>query len=329
MEDESYDELSVLTETSHSEGFPTDSEDEGGESQDDDVEEVWLSLTNQQSRTASKRQKAYVRELYEAYETTDGAGSSKEDEPKAGATRREKSRRGAQPPRYVRKPGPFRVLELCTWTAMVTMMAISMGWQGLEPITLPRWDLFKASGRREAEAYLRRSDPDLVVCAWPCSPWSQMQRTNRRTPRQRSKLAKTREKHRRSILTFVHLVVKHQRMKRRCCLGENPKSSDAWQEPAIAKAFEGYPECVTHACVWNKRRPDNHILIKKPTKCKGDQEIINELNHQCDGSHTHSVVEGQMRIPTEQGWRSSSVLMGWRLYGGVCQSHYSRSRELP
>jgi hypothetical protein len=45
-------------------------------------------------------------------------------------------------PHTNRKPGPWRVLEVFTWTCMITIVASKeFGWEGLEPITLPKWDL--------------------------------------------------------------------------------------------------------------------------------------------------------------------------------------------
>ena len=72
-----------------------------------------------------------------------------------------------------RKPGSWRILEIFTWTAMVTMVAGSLSnWDAYEPVTLPRWDLLKRKDQDDAMSYIEERDIDFVVIAWPCTPWS-------------------------------------------------------------------------------------------------------------------------------------------------------------
>ncbi len=67
-----------------------------------------------------------------------------------------------------RRPGPWRAIEICTWTCMITIMAgVQSGWQGLEPITTPNFDLTTVRGRNDARVWLTTADPDLLIVAWP------------------------------------------------------------------------------------------------------------------------------------------------------------------
>ena len=79
-----------------------------------------------------------------------------------------------------RRAGPWRILEIFTWTCMVTMTADKLGWEAFEPITEPGWNL--SEDRAKARTNLQEVDPDFVVLAPPCSPWSHMQLINQRTP---------------------------------------------------------------------------------------------------------------------------------------------------
>ena len=93
-----------------------------------------------------------------------------------------------------RAPGPprkLRVLEIFTWSCMLSMVAVTRGvWDAYEPVTLESgWNLEYRGVQDRAMDYLREVDPDLLVVAWPCSPWSVMQNANQRTPTQKRALA--------------------------------------------------------------------------------------------------------------------------------------------
>ena len=88
------------------------------------------------------------------------------------------------------------------WTCMVTKAAHYNGWEAFEPITLPGWDLNVAEVRAKAREYLVQIDPDFVVIAPPCGPWSQVQLLNQRTPLQVRELQLKREEAR-ELLLFV------------------------------------------------------------------------------------------------------------------------------
>ena len=77
------------------------------------------------------------------------------------------------PGRWRSKRGPWRVIELFTWTCMISMCAVQTGrWEMWEPISLPSWDLQRDDHQAEAHQYLAKADPNLLVIAWPCTEWS-------------------------------------------------------------------------------------------------------------------------------------------------------------
>ena len=80
-----------------------------------------------------------------------------------------------------RKPGPWRVIEVFTWTAMVTIVAGELkDWEAYEPITLPRYNLLIKADQDKAMRVLEEHDIDFTMVAWPCTPWSIMQNLNQK-----------------------------------------------------------------------------------------------------------------------------------------------------
>ena len=123
--------------------------------------------------------------------------------------------------KLTRTPGPWRLIEIFTWTCMLTTLACQEGWSTYEPITLDSgWNLEYKADREKAFAYLEEIDPDVIMIAWPCGPWSVMQNANMRTDLQRRALYQRRSKARRTLLTFVKKVTLWQRRRGRIVLGE-------------------------------------------------------------------------------------------------------------
>ena len=209
-----------------------------------------------------------------------------------------------------RDPGPFRLLEVFTWTCALSRAAgEDPRWEVWEPITLPRWDLMDPRVQKEALEYVRRIDPDVIWAAWPCSPWSVMQFINRRTPRQRRELQR-KQKRARVLLDFVSQLAAFQTKRGRIFMGENPKTSRAWHEPSVQYILS-LPRMETsefHWCAYQKERPDTGQLIKKPTWLVGPEPIPTKLVRTCSGTHAHSKVEGSMR--DGRRWTSVSEWAG-------------------
>jgi hypothetical protein len=136
-----------------------------------------------------------------------------------------------------RRSGPWRFLEIFTWTCAVTMAAQRRGWDTYEPITLPTWDLQLMDGRTCARKYIMEVDPDFVVLAPPCGPWSTIQLINQRTPMQVRELHRKRQAAR-DLLLFVEEVVRYQHIRGRVVVVENPKTSLIWDQAAAEECIE-------------------------------------------------------------------------------------------
>ena len=94
------------------------------------------------------------------------------------------------------KGRPLRVLEIFTWTCMISICAAERGWQAFEPITLPRWDIKDKQQQHEALRYLDQVDPDLLVIAWPCRYWSILQQLSCKTWQDHLELGERRQEER-------------------------------------------------------------------------------------------------------------------------------------
>ena len=198
-------------------------------------------------------------------------------------------------PRVPKKP--YKVLEIFTWTLTVTMLAAQSGWIGLEPITLPHWDLRLPQERKAALNYVRAADPDLTVIAWPCTVWSQLQGLNVKTVEHAEALADRQMMDRDDFLSFVHDVAKDRRACGKAVVGENPLTSRAWKEPLIREAFLG-PDCDevrVDMCAYGLRRPDTKESLMKPTKLVGTKEIVRACEKRCSCERLHALTMGGMK----------------------------------
>lgn len=210
-----------------------------------------------------------------------------------------------------RQPGAWRLVEIFTWTCALTQVACQAGWSTFEPVTLDSgWNLELRSDREKAFRYLQEIDPDVVVLAWPCSPWSTMQNANMKTELQREALHHKRRRARRTLLAFVKQVVLWQRSRGAIAIGENPISSKAWRTPEIEEAFSGTAQVDFDQCMLGLRHPTSGIPMRKRTRMREDALALRFVQRaQCDGGHGHHPIEGGFRHP-DGHWMAVSEWAG-------------------
>ena len=84
----------------------------------------------------------------------------------------------------------YSIMEICTWSMLITTLAIAAGWTGWQPITIEGgYDLTTTRGTTMAKTDVDKANPDVIVFAWPCSPWSQMQNLDNKVPGHQDKIA--------------------------------------------------------------------------------------------------------------------------------------------
>ena len=69
-----------------------------------------------------------------------------------------------------------KVLEICTWTMMISTLALEHPngrWEVCTPVSIEHdFDVLTPEGRRRREEYIYREKPDLIVGEWMCGPFS-------------------------------------------------------------------------------------------------------------------------------------------------------------
>ena len=205
-------------------------------------------------------------------------------------------------PRRGRRPGPWRVLEIFTWTMAISLAAVAAGWEAGEPITLPGWDLLDKQCQKDAKQYIATFDPDFLVIAWPWAKWSILQTFGHKTVDQLRALYESRQQQR-VLLDLVEDVVRDHRSKGGVTMGKNPFTSRAWREPAIVAAFEGLPKARTDMCAFGLQRPraefcshKRPLYLRKPTLLAADAAILKQAARLCPGRHRHVPCLGGVRV---------------------------------
>ena len=125
------------------------------------------------------------------------------------------------------------VQEIFTATQRVTLEAQKRGHLTGDPLSLESgWDFMKALDRRAAYAKVKREKPYFLVLAYPCGPWSPLQRLN-----PAADLPEKREAHR-ELIRFALSLARLQLRNGRHFILENPVGSESWSLPEIIKFLE-------------------------------------------------------------------------------------------
>ncbi len=159
-------------------------------------------------------------------------------------------------------------------------------------------------------------DPDFVMLAPPCGPWSQILLINQRIPLQIRESQRKRAAAR-NLLMFVEEVVRFQRVRGRAVAVENPRASLIWnQDPTKCPVAQlGMTTAVVDMCACEERRPDTKELVKKPTLFKGTKEVCEAIGGVRTGDHEYGSVMGSRFGPPCQGPNAAKLTMSERAGG--------------
>ncbi|CAE7293140.1 unnamed protein product, partial [Symbiodinium sp. KB8] len=139
-------------------------------------------------------------------------------------------------PRHVRRPGPWRILEIFTVTMAGKPVNQKLLLGGISTVPLAR--------RRRCG-----TDPDFLVVSWPS--WA---RLPSQTVEPKNQEHWTREaaelKEQRRMLAWLQDLIHYHRKRGGAVLGEHPSSSKAWLEPLVMDAWSGLPSCQTEMCAF-------------------------------------------------------------------------------
>ena len=124
------------------------------------------------------------------------------------------------------------MLEVFTWSYMLTFTAEKCGWDAYQPITLPAFDIRNPIDCEAARKYVGRIDPDFVALAQCCTPWLVMQQMNQRTPHQCREL-RIKQEEGRDLLCFTEKLVYYQADRHRAVISESPQRALSWNGPPM------------------------------------------------------------------------------------------------
>ncbi len=110
----------------------------------------------------------------------------------------------------------------------------------------------KQSDKRRAWKELEEIDPDVIVLAFPCSPWPRLRLMER--GERRVLLEKERDQHR-ALLKFTTDVAKYYNRKGRFVIVENPRGSDAWKQQELEWIVRNLHKISLDMCAFNLRHP--------------------------------------------------------------------------
>ena len=200
-------------------------------------------------------------------------------------------------------------LEIFSGSAEVSYQFSRWGWNTLEPIDqIYGTDLTVEANRERIIHWIEKFRPRLVVVAYPCKVWSNINNLSCTTPQARRRLRVRRLKER-PFLEFCEKVFEVQLKNGDDALGENPKLSASFHEKPI-KNILNHPSVHTatgHGCRFGIRHAESKKLLLKPTLWfSTSPEICDQLGLVCKnkehpGDHEHDVCLGGSRITEHAG----------------------------
>lgn len=222
--------------------------DDGSTEEEDPVKEE-LIPDSQYTKTMSKHQKSnmghHVSELKQAHWHTHRSKLSRKTSSKQAIPSNQQQQKPSRAQR-------FSVMEVFTWTCMVSMLAAERGWKVWEPVTLPGWDLkCRRRGKNLQNINYITAEEDI--------------------------LGSLRQEER-PLLGFVKAAVRRQRSRGKAVLGENPKTSRSFRRtssregtyvpfwPQEARRKEDVPQEATPA--YRTRRDPEEGLQEVPRRAQ-------------------------------------------------------------
>ena len=184
------------------------------------------------------------------------------------------------------KDRPF-LTEVYTTSQNVSKEAARRGHRVGDALSLETgWNFLIPSHREAAEKKIAEEKPYCLVLAFPCGPFSPLQRLNQKDP---GRLA-VRQLEGRVLMDFALRLAKLQMDAGRHCVLENPKPSGAWDEPPMKKFLEENDVHVSQfdQCRFGLRSVEG-VLHRKPTKvASSSSKVCQELDGRvCMRNHVH------------------------------------------
>jgi len=147
-------------------------------------------------------------------------------------------------------------------------------WTAAQPVSIETgFDLATIEGQTKAWQAYEEESPDLVVIAFPCSPWSSMQNMQMNTQAGKQKVQQ-KQAEARVLVDFAAALAKRQGEKGKVYVLENPVASKAWKEPGMAQVVRDSHVVTVDMCTQGLKDPmDTRAVEEKHStgvKLQGD-----------------------------------------------------------
>ena len=198
------------------------------------------------------------------------------------------------------KPNPL-VTEVFTTSQRVSQVASGRGHHVGDPLSLDTgWDFLNPECQRLAKEKIRAEKPYCLVIAFPCGPFSPLQRLN---PNGSATFEK-RLQDGRTLMKFGLELAEIQLQEGRHVVLENPLPSAAWKEPEMEKFINENEvrSAVFDQCRFRLRSAEG-MLHKKPTQmvCSGSKVADMLDGRRCMRDHDHAPVLGGVKVTARAG----------------------------
>ena len=137
------------------------------------------------------------------------------------------------------------------------------------------WNFAEEDVRVQFLLLQEQAQPDEVLLAPPCSPWSPIQLLSGRTPTGWDLLTRKREWHLENYLWFVTEVYERQRCSGHHAHVEHPAYATSWATSAF-HMMVGY-DVVFHQCEYGQTIPGVEGLVKMPTQVPALEEDLESM----------------------------------------------------
>ena len=198
------------------------------------------------------------------------------------------------------KVKPF-VTEVYTSAENVMKEARKRGHNVGQSISLETgWNFLDANDRFKAYNKIRDEKPFCVVLAFPCNGFSPLQRLNGLHPERKAE----RRAIGRELMKFALEIAELQIREGRHVILENPRGSEAWNEPEMLRFLE---ENELYAAIFDQCRFGlkslSGWLHKKPTRVvSSSSDVAAELDGvTCMRNHLHAPVLGGSHVTARAG----------------------------
>ncbi|CAK9110253.1 unnamed protein product [Durusdinium trenchii] len=198
----------------------------------------------------------------------------------------------------VQLPSPF-VTEIYTDTEPVAKAARRQGLLAGDSLTLSSgWDFRLEHHRKKGILKVKETKPYLVILAFPCGPWSQLQALNPAHDLQRMREEAL------ILVQFAIEVAQLQLRGKRHYLMENPRGSLAWKLEVL-QTFMLETDALTvtvDMCRFGLRALDGELHRKATQLVTSMQALVSAfLDKRCTGDHPHTPVMGESKVSSAAG----------------------------